>query len=247
MKSMVLLCLLSGSAVGAESELIGGREVSRAEFPEMVRIRQGNATCSATIVGPRAILTAAHCSTADGEIVPVSESQDVIFDHAAMPANNFRARCTLAPKYRAEDHDVALCYSESVLPAPYAEIVNAQPQVGEVVTLAGFGCTRSDGSGGNNGRLKAGEVAVSAVAAGRPHAYWFVTRGQSALCFGDSGGPAFKRVGKGVHQIYGVNSRGNIRDTSYLTALGLPISQEFFRSWAQERRTQICGVTSICR
>ena len=248
-KSLLALCLAVPSLGVAQSDLIGGREVPRAGWPEVIRIRQGNATCSASVIGPRVVLTAAHCSKANGEVVPVSEMDDVEVE--AGSGRRYTARCTLAPTYRPDDHDMALCLTSGAIPPPFAVVSSVAPRLGEVITLAGFGCIRSPGDGGNDGKLRIGEAPVTRAAAGTPHRYWFETKGSAALCYGDSGGPAFKRVAAGAPMqgpkvIYGVNSRGNISDLSLLTSLALPVSKDFMRQFAASNGVRICGVNEAC-
>jgi hypothetical protein len=252
-KGFFLAMGLSWGAVGVadlDTDLIGGRVVSRRDFPELIRIRQEGATCSASIIGPRVVLTAAHCSTADGAIVPVSESVDYSFE--VLGGTRFTARCTLAPGYAQDDHDMALCLSNAELPPPYASVGAEVPMVGAIVTLTGYGCTQPGGGGGNNGTLKIGDARVTSIPAGRPHGYWFETTagagGDAAICFGDSGGPVYRQLHnrREPHVVIGVNSRGDIRRVSLLTALGLRVSKDFIDEYARLRGLKICGVNEDC-
>ena len=67
------------------------------------------------------------------------------------------------------------------------------------------------------------------------------------MCYGDSGGPSFKRIKNPkseTHFVAGVNSRGNIKDLSLLTALYLDKSQEFMKDYATKNNVIICGINS---
>ncbi len=244
---MLLLALCMSVPGVAQTDLIGGRVVDRADWPDLIRIRQGGATCSAVIVGPRAVMTAAHCSKADGEVVPVSESEEVVLDLGTSGAR-FTAKCTLSPLYRSHGHDVALCLSNANLPPPFAVISSEPVRLGDTVTLSGYGCTRSDGTGGNNGVLKVGNVRVVHEAVDEPKRLWFETLGTVALCYGDSGGPAYKPVVRGQpHQVVGINSMGNIRDRSYLVALAVETSQDWILAWSEANHAVVCGVGTVCK
>lgn len=246
MLRVMFALLLSGVCLGANPDLIGGRVVNKADFPEVIRIKQNSATCSAAVVGPRVVLTAAHCSTPEGEIVPISNDEDYLFEIAAVP---YRARCTLSPAYRSGDHDMALCLVDRDVRVAYATLSPRVPQIGETVTIAGYGCTRGVPSpgGGNNGELKAGDVRVTDVPGDVPGSYWFTTVGNVAACFGDSGGPVFEKVQRGQpHVIVGVVSRGNIKNLSLLTSVGLRLSKGFMVEFAEAHAVDICGVTKQC-
>ncbi len=81
--------------------------------------------------------------------------------------------------------------TESV-PDAIAESVNtdgSRLKVGNQITLMGYGCTSSGGNGGNDGQLRVGKARSSRCRL--VEVYDIVTKGQSALCYGDSGGPSF--------------------------------------------------------
>ena len=68
----------------------------------------------------------------------------------------------------------------------------------------------------------------------------------AALCFGDTGGPAYILDTSNKHQLLGVNCKGNVSDTNYDTRTDIPESQSFFKSFAQQTGADICGVNSDC-
>lgn len=244
--SLIFAMLLSFGPVSAyDPMLIGGRPALKGEFPEIVYIRSGNARCSASVISPRGetgvILTAGHCVADQGEIGPVSELVDFVVGQTV-----YRAKCRQAPLYRAQtqDHDMALCKVDKALDVVPASISGVGPMLGVQVTLTGYGCINPGGGAGNDGILRVGKAKVVQLPAGNDH--WFYTKDRSALCFGDSGGPALLRVAKGRHTLIGVNSRGNIQDTSLMTALFTTESKKFFEEFIVEQEVKICGINQNC-
>ena len=230
----VLICSVVSNA--NESTLIGGDKVGRDEFKEVVWIRSGGSMCTASLVGPRVVLTAAHC-VSRGSI-------EVVVDRGRVPA-----KCQIPDGYTRSvgDQDMALCKLDRDLPGPYASIADVGPKVGDEVTLIGYGCVQRGGGGGNDGTLRYGHAPVTRES---DHGYHsFHTVGDSALCFGDSGGPAFERARslKGHHVILGVNSRGNIQDTSLLTDLSHPDTKAFILAFEVSQDVSICGYKLDCK
>jgi hypothetical protein len=127
---------------------------------------------------------------------------------------------------------------------PY-ERINRDPAAFKLhaeILLTGFGCTATDGSGGNDGKYRIGEAKVAELPSGTNND--IITRGKVALCFGDSGGPAFlylDRAKKRRVQI-SVNSRGNIVDESHLSSTSTQAALTFFQSWSEKNQVKLCGL-----
>ena len=232
MKRFFLVAALSSTAFGQEPTVIGGTPADPLEFPASVYASTSNAWCSATVVGERSVLIAAHCAKTGQRI-----------DFTAGP-NKYSAICTRAAAYARNDTaDWSLCLADKKITGIPFEVVNTDPslvKVGDTLLLSGYGCTRSNGNGGNDGIYRTGNAKVTAVPSGTDND--IVTVGKVALCYGDSGGPAFLETSPGKRVQVGINSRGDISKTSYLSSTATQAAVQFLLSWAAQKEQYICGV-----
>lgn len=218
--------------------LINGAPVPDGARPNVVRIQTGNAGCTAAVVGPRVISTAAHCggngATSKFKVNGVE----------------YTAKLTRHPKYPSTDVDLALGLIEKeVSGIVYGQIPKGTNliKVGDAVRLIGFGCTQPGGTGGNDGVLREGTSKVTGFTGN--DAVTGGVSGGAALCYGDSGGPAEYEltIGNQLMKFFAtVNSKGNIRDTSYLSRWDTNDGQSFVTSWAQANGVDVCGITKEC-
>ena len=215
--------------------LIGGSVAPDGKYPATVRIFSGGGSCTATLVGPKVLLTAAHC---------VADGAQVRFEFKG--GDNVSNGCTHHPGYEAnQTKDFALCSLSEHLATDWESINTSHSlvKIGGRITLSGYGCTEPGGSGGNDGKLREGYATVTAVPSRND--YDIVTEAATgALCFGDSGGPAFYEVGDN-RVVVGVNSRGDIEKTSFLSAVHM-VDQNFMKKWADSKGVRICGIHSKC-
>lgn len=216
------------------TELIGGTIATADEYPGVFYTSQGSSRCTGTVVGERVVASAAHCMSNGGSLALTYK--DV----------RYTGRCTHAPGYRTNSTaDWALCLLSEAIPDPIAETVNTDATplaVGGQIVLMGYGCIYSGGSGGNDGKLRIGRAPIRSLPSGT--SYDIITRGTSALCYGDSGGPSFyvdAETGKRVQT--GINSRGDISTTSYLSSLHVRPAQDFYRTFAEQNGVTICGIS----
>lgn len=213
--------------------LINGRPATAGEFPATVYASMSGARCTGNVVGPRAMIIAAHC---------VGNGKTASF---AIDGQNYDSTCTHSPDYAGnETSDWALCEVSKDVSGIEFESLNIDtnfPKVGDKITLTGFGCVNPGGGGGNDGILRVGESTVKRMPSGSRDND-IVTQGGAALCFGDSGGPAYSEINGKRYQV-SVNSRGDIRTTSYLSALAVPQFTSFVTNWLSvHKAVKICGI-----
>lgn len=245
--SDVLLSLLALVAVIAvtayadsnKDRLIGGTPANPKHWPASVYASSGSARCSATVVGQKVALIAAHCVREGGKI------------SFKIEGGTRTGICNRHPNYSLNSTaDWALCKLDQGVFNTEVESVNFDPdfvQKGDVLTLTGYGCVRPGGGGGNDGIYRVGTAPVIRVPSPTGTNNDIVTRGKAALCFGDSGGPAFKYDMEGRRWEVGINSRGDISTTSYLSATHTDMAKSWFLTWMERTKTSICGLDPLAR
>lgn len=217
------------------NRLIGGTPADRTEWPASFTTRQGNSRCTGTLIGPMVLQIAAHC-VGNGR-------------NASLEVNNenFTGPCTHAPGYQNDPTaDWALCRMNKQVPVKWYESVLKPSesnliQVGTKLILAGMGGTQpGSGGGGNDDVFRVGEAPVTRLPNIRSND--IVTKGSVALAYGDSGGSAFWQDAKGILKVAAVNSRGDIRTTSYLSAVYTQEANKFYTDWSAKNTAPICGL-----
>lgn len=217
---------------GRQQTLINGVPADPKDWPASVYASAGNSRCSATVVGERSLLIAAHC---------VSDGRSVSFSAGS---NQYSATCSHHPSYRGNSTaDWAMCLIDRpVTGIPFENIgVTAKLAVGQTVRLTGYGCIRPGGGGGNDGIFRTANSTVRSIPSGTN--YDTVTRGGGALCFGDSGGAAYAESTDGSRVIFGVNSRGDIQVESYLSSTYVATFVDWLNDWAARNgNVRVCGM-----
>jgi hypothetical protein len=245
----IVLCLIGTSPLAAQNfemvppnmgdgapSVIGGEPASPSSYPATFIFRTPSGGCTSTAVGKRTILTAAHC-VGNGATGTVQ-----------IQAKKIGVKCEHHPDYAVNQTvDFALCLSDADITGMPFENVNtsiAYPKVGDEIRLLGYGCRKEEGVDHAFGVLYTGKAKVTRVPKGED--IDTISQGRAALCFGDSGGAAYVDLVRGgaVRVIFGVNSRGNISDTSYLSTTATPAFVDFAQLWSKKNGdVAVCGVT----
>lgn len=206
------------SVEAAQSELVGGRAATEADYPATVYI----GGCTGVKVGPRHFLTAAHCIDADTLstlwVTPSNDMQNQV-PLSVVSANNHPEyeNCTSCTGDESMTDfglkpDISLIVVNELTPSiPEAVIDPTLVVYGSDVTLAGYGC---EGNGIPASRFKIGESQTidplrldgSATTITGGYVTTFgpaIEPGRPALCPGDSGGPLYRT---GTNLVVGINS-----------------------------------------
>jgi MYXO-CTERM domain-containing protein len=186
--------------------IAGGTVAAPCQFPTVATYRVGDLKCSAVLIHPEAVVTAAHC-VADG--LPSKMKFGENFWFAATDVDV--TACHSDPAFANDDvpaHDLAICHlAEPVdgLPAtPLLEPCGETPVTeGLEVAIVGFGTTPSAEDFGT----KRFAMARTAGPIRGDGTIWIGETGRAG-CLGDSGGPALVRGTDGGWRVLGVLSFG---------------------------------------
>lgn len=266
---------------GASIQVINGKDAEARVWSALLQTQQERnvggsvtrSTCSAALVGPNVLLTAAHCvdkkdSAAkdavrivriDGVADALSCEMHPDYASANIPVEN-------TPRSQA---DYALCLTKDKFTAPASGFevidVGTAPTTGSQVLITGYGCTKIawvDGrlvTTGANGVLRVGGSKIAAPAA--PPLNWMtavadLSKDDTAICPGDSGGPLFSgataKDQDARRRVIAVNSALYLEKsviTSYFSSLSAPAFSAFLTQWLSEKgheAAQVCatGLTS---
>ena len=165
----------------------------------MVLARQGGrqSVCSGVALGPRLVLTAAHClaGAADTLVAVRNDGRTAPIPVAAVARHP--GYDPGGPAKRRRSIDLGLVETAQPLPAAFrfVEIATASPQAGEPVAVVGFGLRREGGPPSD------GHARVAALAVAEPLSnltLWAADPQRAGLgaCHGDSGGPMFSADGR---------------------------------------------------
>lgn len=177
--------------------------------------------CTATLVAPRIVLTAAHCVRGVAGDLPASSLRFAVGDDVSAPLHSFRPEQVIShPDYTGgwdgdDESDVAVL----VLPEPASSAVagivpiavNCTPLeglsfVGRYVQNVGYGVTQAGPHPPDNTRKWWTVEEVVALSA-----FDFIVDGHgvSSVCGGDSGGPSLWTLPDGVIRVVGTVSWGD--------------------------------------
>jgi len=156
----------------------------------LARNDKGAGFCTGTVVAPLKILTAAHCVTSAANMrvhYRDEAGQPVMLDVKRVAMNGlYRAK---APQTREKSIDLAMITLANPLPASFGPVqIGGGGDVGEAVTLAGFGVAR-EGQAASSGHLLKAEMRVRAPQSNV--LLWLENPEGAGACTGDSGGPVF--------------------------------------------------------
>lgn len=201
-------------------------------------LRITNSACTATLVGPNVMVTAAHC-VAD-------ETVSIEFGPRAIGVH-----CTAhpGPSPQGRGIDFALCLTPDIQIGleNYESFAPVGPADNEV-SLVGYGCSGSFG----DDLFRVGDINSSTI--GAPESGLPTYVGSAVLCPGDSGGPVFFQSDRELtsRQIIGVKSRSGLEldggdqdlERGIIAATATANAREFISDWATMNNVTVCGINA---
>ncbi len=204
-----------------------GDVVSAGELDEVVKVNINGKGCAASIVGPRVLLTAAHCATPN-------ETGEFVFGNVT-----YRFKFTPHPSFARGSLDMALgLISQDVVSAKPLSI-EGDVRVGMQVNGLSLMADRQ-----NKRRARAEVKQVVHYRFTAEHA----TKGQ-IIYPGDSGAPALVNEDNritGIAYAVGISPRGEPDGLTHYIRLQTAESQDFLKTFAKSNNVDICGVTKTC-
>jgi secreted trypsin-like serine protease len=218
MRMVVLLAACEAIPVGSTASAIIGGQTTTAD-PAVVLLvasgTQGQAFCTAEIVSPHVLMTAAHCVDPN-EVGNATFSVFLGSDINGSQANQSNLWIDVSathhdssfdPQYLDNGHDVGvaiLSQAAPVVPIAMNRTPLTQAMLGQPLRLVGYGISSGNDSTGQSAGIK--RVVTTPLS---DYDSKFIDFGTSTqgTCEGDSGGPAFLTI-NGAEVIVGITSFG---------------------------------------
>ncbi len=189
--------------------IVGGTETSA--YPETVSLLVGGGSCTATLITPEYVLTAAHCitevpSTSDGVVV---WGPNVNNPELSIAWGEYWVHPNWNRNDLAAGNDIAVIKLASPAEGMPVAILNDDPVVDEWVdstlTFVGYGITSTGGF--DSGTKRTTDNALIRYTSNLIYAF----DENSGTCQGDSGGPSFRATDEGYLEQVGITSFGGLR------------------------------------
>ncbi len=216
--------------------IINGTLAKTSEHSQVVALQDDTGGfCSATIVGPKTIITAAHC-------VPEDSSTEVTFDYLG---KNYIVTLTGNPLFGPrsdQDFDIAVGVTNKEIKRAKPMNIGGTAKKGDDLELVGFGCHEAYPSKTWDDQKRKATVAVTGFS--YPNVITD-SPDEVVVCDGDSGGAAFLTVG-GKTKLNAVITQSDNISESWSCRLDAEENDEFIKKMAKDKKLKICGITEEC-
>ncbi|WP_132254826.1 S1 family peptidase [Methylobacterium segetis] len=183
--------LALGALAGPAGAVVGGREAPEGASGSVMVLSSDGGVCSAVVLAPDTVLTAAHCAAGRAE-------HRVHYREGAEPVLVEVAGRAVHPGYdagaiagRRRSIDLALLRTATPLPARFApaRLAADGPRAGESLVLSGYGVARA-GEARTTGTFRSASLPVVEPYGPSRILVWLKpAAGPAGACQGDSGGP----------------------------------------------------------
>ncbi len=230
--------------------IYGGTQAANdpAVFGLAISIPGGQATCTATLIGQRTLLTAAHCAEGATEIWATNKTAFTQNDADYIEVTSSLIHSGWAGDPGENSDDLALLLLKNAVtttPKQWNMQASNVPD-GKTVRMVGYGVDEN----GNAGTKKQSAQVIDAVTT---HLLHFDQRNGHGVCQGDSGGPVFSTGADGVERVVGVASfvSANAPGQDACAIAGahtrVDVYSSWITAWMVKNETPTCARDGLCK
>lgn len=252
--ALVLVLLHSNAALA----IVAGQKANPGDWASTLLLTgTSRSLCSATVVGPRTILTAGYCVRGASEGI-AGNSGNITGERSAyvrVGRVTSEIQCELQPSSNPSVLDrslAAICLSKSDLHVAPERIDTGDSlkAPGTEVVLAGLGCGLPGGIDRELGVLRTGRgkivvagptFTIISPSARLPPASLLMISG-AVLCPGDAGGGTFKVAPDGSRVLLGVNISSDNESRSWVAPTSSNAFLAWAKAWSARNDAKICGL-----